>query len=182
MALNECREEEEIKGPQRGPERFMVTPTLTLLSCKHLGLDHTLASENNGNVVLHSSGGRGEASWSVTWGNSGAGRAALLCQFPWPRRPSGGRCIILPAVKISNSPGPCPEQLLLWLPNLSCPQLWRQGKDVAPVGWGEGRTNKWGTGDRGSSNTAPPIPKWQACHCYISVETYRECKTDRSCG
>lgn len=38
VTLNECRAEEEIKGPKRGPERSMVTPSLTLLSCKHLGV------------------------------------------------------------------------------------------------------------------------------------------------
>lgn len=57
VTLNECQAEEEIKGPKRGPERSMVTPSLTLLSCKHLGVDHKLASENNVKVVLHSSGG-----------------------------------------------------------------------------------------------------------------------------
>lgn len=62
VILNKCQAEEEIKGPKRGPERFMVTPSLTLLSCKHLGVDHTLASENNGNVVLHSSGVEGRCS------------------------------------------------------------------------------------------------------------------------
>lgn len=96
VTLNECRAEEEIKGPKRGPERSMVTPSLTLLSCKHLGVDHKLASENNGKVVLHSSGG-----WGVRGGVLVSPLGKLRCRQDLPPLP-------VPLLCQSNSIGPCP--------------------------------------------------------------------------
>lgn len=77
---------EEIKGPKKENREIhghsKTNASLlagALVSWGGTANDQNLASENNGNVFLHSSRGTPDQS---PWGNSGTGRAALLYQCP----------------------------------------------------------------------------------------------------